>query len=447
MRTSAPNRATLSQRVDSPAVHQGLPPPQFPEAARPRPQALPVKPEKLADFGWRFRGRPVRVLEDHSFKLESTRERTAFLLPYCSDGDSLMSCLQCGMCTARCNLAETGSLFPRRQMTFVQLGQRESLLADQSIWLCFNCTDCSAGCPAKARPGRIMAAARLWAIEHYSTPRFLARLANAPKAYPWLFFVAALFLLAAIAIGGSFSPATTSVHYASMLPHLTLNILFSGVAGYALISALIGVGRAWKAFVGEPIWRADLRSLLLAAREAGREILTHRGFSKCQQYPFSRWAHSAVLYGFLTLFALAGCAALLILIGAPYPFPALHPLKIAGNLGAAAVVVGSLYFLWQRYRGSGNGDPSSWFDWALLWNLLLLSVTGILAETFRYANLARAAYPTYFIHLLFAFVLLAGLSYSKLAHGIYRALALAAREYGALAESRRAYTDHRRVAA
>jgi quinone-modifying oxidoreductase subunit QmoC len=143
------------------------------------------------------------------------------------------------------------------------------------------------------------------------------------------------------------------------------------------------------------------------------------------------------------LFLLAGVVAVLVPFGVPYPFPVLHPLKVVGNLAGVLLILGSVYFLYQRRRASRDGDPSSWFDWALLLDLLLVSVTGMLAEVFRYTNIAALAYPTYFVHLVFVFVLLVGLPYSKFAHAVYRTLALVARRYegeiaGAHLETRRA---------
>jgi hypothetical protein len=90
------------------------------------------KAHSIKDYGWRLHGQPVRVLKDRSFRLNATGQpaAAALLSRYCADSASLMACLQCGMCTANCNLAEEGSLFPRRQMTFLQLGQKESLAAE-----------------------------------------------------------------------------------------------------------------------------------------------------------------------------------------------------------------------------------------------------------------------------------------------------------------------------
>jgi quinone-modifying oxidoreductase, subunit QmoC len=402
----------------------------------------------LTDYGWRFHGQPVRVLRDRSFSLDSTRQPTAaaLLSRYCADSASLMSCLQCGMCTASCNLAEEGSLFPRRQMTFLQFGQEEKLAADPNIWLCFNCTDCSSRCPANARPGRIMAAIRQIVIERYSRPPFVGRLVNDPRNLPLVFLVPAFLLLAALAIGGSFRPSMSPVRYATMFPHLTLNLFFVTATSLAAISAFSGASRAWTAFAGEPLWRVDLGHLIPALGSAVREILAHRKFSECEQFPLGRWAHVAVFYGFLTLFTLAGLVAMLIRFGVRYPFPVLHPVKIFGNLAGVLVIWGTVYFLYQRRRASANNDPSSWFDWMLLLSLLLLTVTGMLTELFRYTDIAVLAYPTYFVHLVLAFVLLVGLPYSKLAHIVYRTLALTARQYEGLAEMGRTQLEDRRVA-
>jgi quinone-modifying oxidoreductase subunit QmoC len=394
-------------------------------------------PRPTVDYGWRLRGKSIRVLSDSSLTLlpVGPRSTAALLTQYCADGNSLQSCLQCGACTVNCHLAETdGALFPRRQMTLLQLGEVDKLVADPNVWLCFNCQDCTSRCPAKAGPGRIMAAVRRLAVEQCSAPRWYSRLANQPRGFLYMIMAAVVVLLAAIAAGGSFSPQIAKVHYASMFPHFTLNLLFGSLAGLVIIIAFINTARAWKAFSGEILGKADRGRLIRSFVAATRQIGAHKQFTECQQFPLSRWAHAAVFYGFMTLMALAGATAMLIAIGAPYPVPVFHPFKIAGNLAALGIIVGSLYFCAQRKRASQDRDPSSWFDWAPLVQLLLVSVTGLLAEIFRYTNRAALAYPTYFLHLVFVFVLLGGIANSKLAHVFYRTIALTAEQYKAMSE-------------
>ena len=407
-------------------------------------------PLQATDFGWRLQGKTVHLLRDSSLTLLPGRQRAtaALLAQYCADGNSLQSCLQCGTCTVNCHLAETdGALFPRRQMTLLQLGEVDKLLADPSVWLCFNCQDCTSRCPAEAGPGRIMAAIRRLAVEHDSLPRWLSRSVNQRRGFLCMLLAAIALLLPAIAVGGSFSPQITPVRYASLLSHFTVNLFFGTLAAVVAIIAALNTVRAWKAFTGEALAKANFGRLLDSVASASRQIARHRQFTECQLFPWSRWAHISVFYGFITLLALAGVAAAMIVFGVPYPLPALHPFKIAGTLAAAMIIAGSLYFLVQRQHASKEQDKSSWFDWAPLVQLLLVSTTGLLAEIFRYANLGWVAYPTYFLHLVFVFVLLAGFANSKLAHVFYRTIAMTAEQYKAMSAAPQADAERRREAA
>ena len=400
------------------------------------------------DFGWRLRGKPIRVLPDSSMRMSRIRPSAAaaLLSSYC-DRASVLSCLQCGACTATCNLSDAGDMFPRRQMALLQCGQLQKLIADPDIWLCANCADCSSGCPAHVRPGQIMAALRLLAIEHHSAPRWWSRIANRRRGSLFASLLAAAVLLAAVAVGGSFSPQAHPVLYSSLLPHSTLNLLFGFLSVFLLMTVGRGATHAWTEFTGEQPWEAEWRRLGRSLASVSREVLTQKSFLECQQFTFSRVAHMAVFYGFLALAGLAGLTAVLMLLGYPYPFPALHPLKIFGNVAAALVTAGTLYFIYQRRQAHTNGEPSAWHERVLLWQILLVSITGILAEVLRYASVPVLAYPIYFVHLALVFVLLTGLAYSKLAHVAYRTVALTARHYQTMAPIPHVAFEPRRMAA
>jgi quinone-modifying oxidoreductase subunit QmoC len=58
-----------------------------------------------------------------------------------------------------------------------------------------------------------------------------------------------------------------------------------------------------------------------------------------------------------------------------------------------------------------------------------LGVTGILTEGTRLAGFAGLTYFMYFIHLIFVFNLFAFLPFSKLAHLVYRTVAMTYNEY------------------
>jgi quinone-modifying oxidoreductase subunit QmoC len=343
-------------------------------------------------------------------------------------------CLQCGTCTATCNLTTPGGFSPRRILTLFHFGQVEEALLDTGLWSCLECKDCSISCPVGIGPGRVIAAARRAAMEHFAVPRVLARLLGNVKALAAVVLLPTSLLVLAMLYGGTFSPQASPVSYASMLPHRTIYLLFGPLAVLAVLSASLSVVRAWKGFAGVKLREVDLPRLARALRAALRNALNHKGFSECERFPFARWAHVAVLYGFLALCAVAVVVGILTVSGAPYPLSAFHPLKILGNAAGLALLAGVARFGIQRLRASRNGEASSYFDWTLVATLMLASSTGLLAAVMRHWDCALAAYPTYFIHLVSVFILIAGLPYSKLAHAVYRVVAFTAHEYKTLVQ-------------
>ncbi len=404
-------------------------------SANDRIHGNPSRPSSSADtqgrdFGWRLHGRSVGVLAERSFKLVPSESATERVLdPYWGNLSVLQACLQCGTCTANCSLVGEHSQFPRRQMNLFQLGQHERLLDDPTAWHCYNCGDCSTRCPSGAKPGRLMGAIRQMAVEHFAFPGFVARCVNRPQRWWLMFAVAAMSVLGVIALAGAFRPAANQVHYASMLPHLPLNIFFSTLAGLALTGLAMGASRAWGAYQGQSLWQASPGRFLRALGTVSVDVLAHRRFADCAEDRPRSYAHLGMFYGFLGLAGLAGVAALLIATGGRYPFPALHPLKILGNAAAGLMILGTAYFVYQRWAATMHDEPSTYFDWLLLANLLLVGITGALCETFRYSNVPLAAYPAYFLHLVLVFVLFISSPYSKLAHVCYRTLALTSRQY------------------
>jgi quinone-modifying oxidoreductase subunit QmoC len=248
--------------------------------------------------------------------------------------------------------------------------------------------------------------------------------------------VPALLLLGAIAVGGSFQPSAAPVRYASLLPHLTLNLFFFGFTALALAAMAVGLVRAWRAWRGESFWQPRPWLFVRAFFGAAFEILTHRRFGDCEQRRWKRWAHLGLFYGFAGLFVLTCIVVVLLLTGAPYPLPFRHPLKIVGNVFAFLLVAGGLYALVERWVDTRDGDLSTPFDWLFLLDVLFVGLTGILAEVLRFAELPWVAYPVYVLHLVFVFPLLVLLPYTKFAHMAYRTLAVAGRRYDRLCRRR-----------
>jgi quinone-modifying oxidoreductase subunit QmoC len=388
-------------------------------------------------------------MPDSSLTLSPAHQRsTAELLSiYCADSSALTACLQCGACSVNCNLAGEDLQFPRRQMALVHVGQADELVADPSIWLCYNCRDCTLKCPSKAGPSRIMAAARQLAVGRYCGSSSICRRINEPLGFAAVLAASLAVVLAAVLISGAFSPQSHSVVFSKMLPHAAVYVLFGTVFLGGTFANLRGMARAWRAYTQESAWRARPDLLLSALHSVSGQIACHSRFRQCEQVSVSRMTHIGLFVGFATLVALTCAAAVLSAVHATYPLPALNPLKIAGNAGAAMVIGGSILFLLQRVARSWSGDPSTWFDWALPIQLLLVCATGVLAEVFRYDDNARFAYPTYVAHLTFVLAFFATAPASKIAHMIYRTTALTANRYKDLCLERLTHRPYRRAVA
>jgi quinone-modifying oxidoreductase subunit QmoC len=173
-----------------------------------------------------------------------------------------------------------------------------------------------------------------------------------------------------------------------------------------------------------------------------KSILLHDRFGKCTAQASRRWAHLLAFYGFVVLFIVTIWATidlyLMPLFGVEslYPFGLLHPMKLLANVGGIVLVVGCAKAILDRRSGREGSAASTWFDWTFVWLLLLVGATGFVTEVLRFAvepagegSLAVAAYATYFVHLVLVFGLLVYLPYSKLAHLIYRTVAVVYAEH------------------
>ncbi|MBU3951448.1 MAG: heterodisulfide reductase, partial [Proteobacteria bacterium] len=138
--------------------------------------------------------------------------------------------------------------------------------------------------------------------------------------------------------------------------------------------------------------------------------------------------HMMVAFSFTSLAFVAGAFVFaLYVLNSHGPYDQINPVKILGNVSGIALIAGSLLLI--RERRANARQTNGYFDWYLLGLALFLGITGMLTQMLRLADIAWAAYPMYFIHLLFAFNLVAFLPYTKLAHLVYRTVAIAYYHY------------------
>jgi quinone-modifying oxidoreductase subunit QmoC len=112
----------------------------------------------------------------------------------------------------------------------------------------------------------------------------------------------------------------------------------------------------------------------------------------------------------------------------PGPYSQLNPVKWLANVSGVALVLGSAMMIKSRLD---KKDQSSTFkDWAIIGLVLALGVTGLMTEMARLAGSAFISYFMYYLHLISIFMLFIYIPYSKLAHIVYRTVAMAYAEYG-----------------
>lgn len=355
-----------------------------------------------------------------------------------SGGQDLKKCYQCGTCSVVCNPTPYKNPFPRKEMFYAQWGMKDKLMRDPDIWLCHQCSDCTLYCPRGAKPGEVLGALRKLVIAEYSFPGFLAKSVGQTKQLLPLFVLPVVLLITVLASLGNLSLSTIprgehdQIVYSKFIPVLHIEIIFTAAALFAVLSLTIGAYRYWNALkcgIEKSEWESR-GSLYGAIAKTIAEILPHKQFRKCGYAKTRTNAHLLTFYGFIGL-AITTTWAMFYLYafkwGSPYPLA--DPLKIWGNLSALALLTGITLVVLGRLRTSPKAGLGNYFDWLFIVVIYTITVTGILSEVFRLLDTAALAYIVYFIHLVFVFFLFAYAPYSKMAHMVYRTIAIVFAQY------------------
>jgi heterodisulfide reductase subunit C len=87
------------------------------------------------------------------------------------------ACFQCRKCTNGCPVTFAMDLYPDEVIRMVILGQRETVLACHTIWVCAACETCTTRCPNDVRIAELMDCLKEMAIQEgvsSSQPRIFA---------------------------------------------------------------------------------------------------------------------------------------------------------------------------------------------------------------------------------------------------------------------------------
>jgi len=311
-------------------------------------------------------------------------------------------------------------------MIWAQWGLKDRLVSNPDVWLCDQCNDCSQTCPRNAKPGDVMGAIRSEAVVHYATPGFLGRALDQPKYLPLLFAIPILILLAFMG-SGSIALPDGPVIFEHFVPHWVIYAIFIPLTVFIIATALSGLARFWKdAKRSDPgsddVEEESTSSSFIAA---AMEIAKHSRFNDCEEAKGRFLGHLLVFWGFMALLV----ATTLVVVGLyglhwELPLAFLHPVKILGNVGALALIIGLAMCIGIRLNASDKGGRGSYFDWLFIIVLMVVGLTGVLTEAGREAGAATVAYGVYLVHLVFVFFLLAYMPFSKFAHLMYRTAAL-----------------------
>ncbi len=369
-------------------------------------------------------------------------------------GESLNKCYQCATCSVVCPIAPEQSPFPRKEMIASSWGLKDKLIANADIWLCHECGDCSDLCPRDAKPGDVLSAVRSVAITEYAKPRFIANAVNDPKKLPFLLGIPAIWfaILAYITmtagetmtrifhgIGLEWSHAHEGEHviaHADFFSTWFVDITFIPIAIFVVIVFALSL----KNFVVDihenalAEGKTEARSLafgpfIKALVRVIPAVLKHQKFTDCESNRDRATPHMMVLFSFIGLAIVTGLFFIaLYILNSPGPYSQLNPIKWLANISGVALVIGSILMI--KNRLTKEDQLTFYKDWYVLGIVLSLGVTGLLTEMVRLAGSAPGAYFFYYLHLIAIFNLFLFLPYSKMAHLVYRLVALAYAEYG-----------------
>lgn len=364
-------------------------------------------------------------------------------------GEDAKKCYQCATCSTACPISPDDKPFPRKEMIAASWGLKDRLVANHDIWLCHNCGDCNTLCPRGAKPGDVLSAVRSMAITEYATPKALGRAVNDPKKLPLLLLVPAIWfaLLASITVFGR-DPLTNMLGelwthgvHPSTLAHTNfvstwlVDLTFVPLATLATLVFFLGLKR----FIGDmhqnalisgktDIQKIEAGGFIASLIKVIPTILLHNKFNDCSENKERGTSHLMVLYSFIALAIVTGFAFLFLYVfHMPGPISQMNPVKWLANVAGVTLCVGA--FLMLKSRLSKKDQLTSYKDWALIALVLGLGVTGMVTEITRLVEWRAITFGSYYVHLIFVFALFAYLPFSKLAHLVYRTVAMAYDNY------------------
>jgi nitrate reductase gamma subunit/ferredoxin len=352
-------------------------------------------------------------------------------------------CINCGNCTAICNLTTEEDRFPRQVIRMVQMGMKEELLGSKEIWLCYNCGQCSETCPQQAEPANLMAAARCYAITHYAP----FKLGLLFCKYPLLGGIIATLLILFFGLfmyGESDVMATDSLKLFGFLSRdfihifgLVALIAIALIALFTIYNMIRHITRANHITSKSLFKNIGSRGLKAFWEAVFVQALAQKKYrQECEasddykHWFLSKWfVHAATMWGFLGLLLATVLNFLLDILNVKPTgafVPLWYPTRLIGTLSGILFIYGVSILLYKRLfsvdKAHSYSRPSDWIFLALLF---LSGVSGFIIEIALYLPGAPMwGYWMFIVHVALSMGLLLLLPFTKFAHAIYRTIAL-----------------------
>ena len=352
-------------------------------------------------------------------------------------GGDLKKCFQCATCSVACPISPENKPFPRKEMIAASWGLKDRLLASGDIWLCHNCGDCTDLCPRGAKPGDVLAGLRMYTISEYGKPKALAKMVPDPTKLPILLAIPAVIFIVVGLITGllDFTPKGDEIVHSNFFSTWLVDLIMIPASIFAVAVFANGL----KSFINDMHQNAllegkttkekiDVGGFIRALIQVIPTILKHDKFNECTTNRDRSTAHMMVLFGFIGLFIVTSVFFVFLYIFQIHgPYSQLNPVKWLANVSGVALVIGAALMIKNRLEKTDQ--LTTYKDWQLIGLALALGVTGMLTEMTRLAGLGGISYAMYFIHLIFVFALFVYLPFTKLAHLVYRTVAMAYNQY------------------
>lgn len=297
--------------------------------------------------------------------------------------------------------------------------------------LCHNCRGCYYACQytephefALNLP-KALAEVRTDSWDSFAYPAPIARLIHRSGA---MIMLAAVLGFAAMVWAIQVIGSAGGDGFYAFLSHSAMVAIFVPAFALPLVSMGVSLRRYWRATEGGAVRIGDIMAAFSAAANMKNLAGGHgKGCNFEDTDRFSqarRYAHQAVMYGFLLSFAATVAGTLLhYLFGMPAPYPLWSAPKILGVSGGILLASGAVWMALLKLRADRNlGDARAWggeMGFVVLLGFVAASGLALVA-----LGNSGAVPMLLALHLgaVLAFFLL--MPFTKMVHGLYRMAAL-----------------------